>query len=284
MSEMNWNDLKFVLAIARAATLVGAAQALDVSERTVARRLRFIEERLKAQLFNRSVGKWRPTEMGAMVIESAERVETESQALEHRVSGADLRAVGRVRLTAVPVLLNRLLIPHIGALTQQHPELQLELVAEPKNLNLGLREADVALRMGRPIDETRMITRRIGRIDYAVYGKASDNPNTLNWINYEEGMRDLPQAQWITEITQKVPGTLSAISVNDTEAVLAAIRAGLGKSLLPTHVGEEIAELVRLQAKPVLSRDVWILLHPDLRHLARIRAVVNWLDEVMEKI
>ena len=278
MPDLNWNDLRYVLAVARSKTLAGAARALDVNERTVARRITQIEATLTARLFDRNAGKLLPTEIGEMAIASAERVEIESRELEHRISGADLRAAGNVRMTAVPILLNRLLIPSVGPLLDRHPELHLELIAEPRNLSLSRREADIALRMARPTDETRIVTRRLGSIDYAIYAARGTPAGHLPWINYEDGKRDLPQARWMTEQSNRHAEPQSTLAVNDTEAVLAAVRAGLGKSLLPTLLGDADEQLARQQEGICLSRDVWLMLHPDLRHLARVRVVIDWLS------
>ncbi|HKJ50793.1 MAG TPA: LysR family transcriptional regulator [Gammaproteobacteria bacterium] len=283
MPALNWNNLRYVLAAARSKTLAGAARSLDVNERTVARRIAQIETSLKARLFDRNAGKLVPTEMGELAIASAERVEIESQQLEHRVAGADLRAAGVVRMTAVPVLINRLLIPSIGSLIDRHPDLELELIAEPRNLSLSKREADIALRMARPTDETRVVARRLGRIDYVVFAAARRRPGNLPWINYDDGLRDLPQARWMAEQSSAEPASQATLAVNDTEAILAAVRAGLGKSLLPVFLGDSDPELVRLQESVCLSREVWLMIHPDLRHLARIRAVIDWLDVLFKR-
>ncbi len=280
MSRINWNDLRYVLAVARSKSLAGAARKLDVNERTVSRRIAQIEHQLKAQLFDRNAGKLMPTEIGELAIDSAERVECESRDLEQRISGADLRAAGVVRLTAVPILINRLLIPSIARLIHRHPHLELELIAEPRNLSLSKREADIALRMARPTDEVRVIARRLGQIDYAVFAARSEDFEALPWINYEEGMRDLPQAHWMSEQTSSLAESPAAIAVNDTEAILAAVKAGLGKSLLPVQIGDSETGLQRLQESTCLSREVWLMVHPDLRHLARIRAVIDWLGEL----
>jgi DNA-binding transcriptional LysR family regulator len=75
-----------------------------------------------------------------------------------------------------------------------------------------------------------------------------------------------------------------AIIVNDSELALNAVRAGLGRSLLPCRIGDNVPELSRLSgAKPVLSREMWLIVHPDLKHLARIRAVIAWIERLMSE-
>lgn len=284
MPDFNWNDLKYVLAVSRVKSFAMAAQKLGVNERTVARRIREAESRLNAQLFEKNRGVYKASKTGQKVIAYAERIETETLALANEVTGANQLVAGNVRLTAVPVILNRILIPAASRLSSRYPELELVMVAEPRDLSLDRREADIALRMARPTQDSSALARRIGGLDYAVYGKAGVRDVLLPWINYSEERRDLPQARWITEHLTDTGESLSPVSVNDSEAVLAALRAGLGKSLLPVTIGDSAGDLIRLRPSICLSREIWVMLHPDLRHLARIRVVLEWLDDIFRRI
>ena len=133
------------------------------------------------------------------MVAGAERVEREVQAVEAAVSGADKLAAGLVRVTSVPLLVNRVLVPALPPLLAGHRQLRVELIAEPRDLSLTRREADIALRLARPRRELRAIARRIGRLDYAVYGPPARLPESLPWITYEDAMADLPQWRWIAE-------------------------------------------------------------------------------------
>ncbi len=278
---MNWNDLRYVLAIARAGTLAGAARRLRVNQTTAARRLAAAEAALGARLFDRKEGALLPTAAGKAAISRAADMEQAVEALEGGVSDSDAVPAGAVRLTAVPVLANRLLIPALPELYSAHPRLEIELIAEPRNLSLTRREADVALRLARPTAGTAL-ARRIGRLDYAVYGPRRAGAESLPWITYEEGQADLPQARWIAAAAGEEGGS-SRLMVNDAEAILEALRAGLGKSLLPCFAAERERQLKRLSgAAPVLSREIWLLVHRELRPQARIAAVIAWLERVVE--
>ena len=197
MPELDWSDLAFVLAVSRARTLASAARRLDVDERTVARRVARAERQLRARLFDRKAGKLALTEAGSEVVMQAERMELAAQSLEQKVAGADRRLAGRVRLTAVPILINRVLIPASTGLLERHPGLELEMIADARDLTLAGREVDIALRLARPMRESHMLTRRIGLVDYSVYAASGSNARDLRWITYEDSMRDLPQAKWI---------------------------------------------------------------------------------------
>jgi DNA-binding transcriptional LysR family regulator len=275
MQTMDWGDLRYLLAIARAGTLSGAARRLEVNQTTVSRRLAAAETALASRLFDRVDGKFVPTEMGAVAISRAAQVEEQVQALESGIEGDDA-AAGPVRLTTVPILINRLIVPALPAFCAAYPLIKLELIAEPRNVDLTRREADIALRLSQPERGGTALTRRIGRLDYAVYGRRG-SVSDLPWINYEESLRHLPQVRWVAAATK---GNPTALLVNDAEGILHGIQAGLGKSLLPCRIAGLEPLLERLGPGVALSRDVWLLTHRDLRRQHRIDAVVSWLQSL----
>jgi DNA-binding transcriptional LysR family regulator len=123
------------------------------------------------------------------------------------------------------------------------------------------------------------VARRIGRLGYAVYGLRNTDADALPWITYEAGLDELPQAKWIAAATR---GSTAALMAGDAETILAAVLAGVGKSLLPCAVAEREPGLRRLGgASPVLSRELWLLVHADLRRLARIETVIAWIERTV---
>ena len=283
MQDVNWNDLRYVLAIARHKSLAAAARALAVNETTVARRISQVEQQLSAQIFERVNGLLIPTAAGDTVIIAAENIERQTQQMQNSVAGADYRAAGTVRLTAVPLLINHILVPSLHQLCVQHPQLSLELIAEPRDLSLSKRESDIAIRLARPSKELSLLTRRIGKLDYAVYHGSTVDPEQVPWISYDDGMRDLPQVQWIQ---QQVGGdtSITPVLANDAEVILACVKAGLGKSLLPTVVGDSDSNLVRTQEAVPVSREIWMLVHPQLRRLTRVKVVIDWLNDIISDL
>jgi DNA-binding transcriptional LysR family regulator len=275
MQAMEWSDLRYLLAVARAGTLAAAARRLGVNQTTVARRLLAAERALRTRLFERKDGVLYPTKAGEAAIARAGQVEQEVLALERGIGGADAVAAGSVRVTAVPILANRLLIPALPGLLRRYPQLRVELVAESRNLSLTRREADIALRLARP-ESGNALMRRIGRLDYAVYGPRG-RTGDLAWITYEEGSSHLPQARFIAAQEEEI----APLAVNDAEALVEAVRAGLGKSLVPCFVGDRAPGLQRLSRGVAFARDIWLLVHRDLRTQARIAAVIDWLMELM---
>ncbi len=284
MQELNWSSLKYVLAVARSKSLAEAARKLTVNETTVSRRIAQIEKQLNARVFERLRGVLVPTVTGEAVIQSAERIENETQHLLNTVSGADQLVAGKVRLTAVPIMLNHVLVPRLPMLVDHHPELQVEMVADSRDLSLINRQADIAVRLARPTKENRALARRVGQFDYAPYVRSDQLEHRSNWITFEDSMNYLPQSQWITNHTKRSDQNSALIRVNDGETILACVKAGLGKSLLPTVIGDADSELERLGVGIALSREVWLMSHPDLRQLARIKQVINWVETVINEM
>jgi DNA-binding transcriptional LysR family regulator len=252
--------------------------------------LRAIETALGVRLFERSAdGDMRLTQAGEIAAKRADAVEAEIGGLRAAMQGVDASASGTVRVTAVPILINRILVPAVAELMAQHSQLRVELIAESRDLNLTRREADIALRLARPTDDAgnSVLSRRIGTLTYAVYvGRhVRADAAKLPWLTYEDGMAHLPQARWIAKVAGK-DGGYSAVAVNDAEAILQAVQAGLGRSLLPCIVADLISGLVRVSVDEAAlpEREIWLLTHPDLRHLARIAAVLAWIETSIRKL
>ncbi|MFA5950935.1 MAG: LysR family transcriptional regulator [Hyphomicrobium sp.] len=282
MQGINWNDFRYVLAVARTRAIAPAARVLGVNETTVSRRIANAEAHLGSMLFERVDGSMRPTRAGRIVVERAERMEAEVGKLKGAAIDANGVVEGNVRVTSIPLLINHLLLPAVRRLQKHHPHLQLELVAEPRNLSLMQREADIALRSARPEREQRVIARRIGQLGYAAYGPRRQKSEALSWITYDRGMAKLPHVVWLDRAIRKQENGRSALTVNDSEVALHAIRAGAGKSLLPCCIGDASPDLIRLSGpSPVLHRELWLLIHPDAKDLARIRTTVDWIEMVV---
>jgi DNA-binding transcriptional LysR family regulator len=270
---MDWDGLRYVLALGRAGSLARAARTLAVDETTVARRIKAVERNLGAPLFRREDRGWRPTELGLEAISRAARIE----ALADEVQPAETMAIaGLVRITGVPILINRIVLPAVGALLAQHPALRIEFVAEPRNLSLTRREADIALRMALPEQDRAAIARRLARLDYAEYGLVGEVSEALPWIGYGTGTSHLPPARAI----RAQAAESHRLAVNDAESLIAALLAGLGRSLLPCRVGDGIVGL-RRYGVPTLARDLWLLTPADTRTEARIDAIIRWLEDLL---
>jgi DNA-binding transcriptional LysR family regulator len=287
--KINWNDLRYILAVGRNGSLSGAARALGVNETTVARRIAAVEETLGVQLFDKvQIGRLPPTRAGEIVVGHADLIERQVIELSNEVAGGDAAVAGNVRLTAVPILVNRVLVPASGGLLDRYPQLSVEIVADFRDLSLTKREADIALRFAAPnrAAGNAVLARKIGVLEFAVYATAAldaDAAQRLPWIAYEPAMAHLPQARWIADEIDSGSGPPAGIALNDAEGILRAVQAGLGRSLLPCMVADSVPELRRLPGgcgEQRYLRELWVLAHPERRSLARIDAVMAWLEQV----
>jgi DNA-binding transcriptional LysR family regulator len=287
--RINWNDLRYVLAVGRAGTLAGAARTLGVNETTVGRRIAALEETFGVHLFSKVLGgKLPPTKAGAKAISQAEQIEQRVLGLHNEIAGGNNEVAGTVRLTAVPILVNRLLVPASRGLLDRCPQLHVEIVADFRDLSLVKREADIAVRLAAPKKGTgnAVLARKIGQLTYDAYAASSlddQSASRLPWITYESTMGHIPQAKWLSEEIERGSESAAGFSFNDAEGLMHAVRAGLGKSLLPCMVADADPQLRRVagfSGDKSHCREVWVLTHPDQRPLARVDTVIDWLESI----
>lgn len=282
MQQRNWTDLSYLVALARAGRLALASERLKVDATTISRRIAALERALGARLFEREKGSFSLTAAGQKVALRAERIEFEIDEIKREVAGIDAEVSGLVRVTAPPWMVSHVLLPSLSKLQEKHNDLTLELVAEARNLDVARRDADIAVRMSRPVKELRAVARRLTTLDFAIYGPAGADPRRLRWISFESNMSGLPQSGWIADAMRNEKAVQPALLVNDAGIALDATAAGIGKTILPCVLGDRVPGVVRLSGRrPILSRDVWLMTHPELKNLSRIRVVHEWLESVI---
>jgi DNA-binding transcriptional LysR family regulator len=285
---MDWDDIHTFLAIARARTLSGAARALGLGQSTLSRRLEALEQRAGARLLQRTPHGYDLTALGEAVLANAERMEMEAIAVERAVQGRDVALSGVIRVTTVDTIANWLLPPAIAALQARYPAICVEVLPETRSFSLSKREADLAIRMAR-FEGNELISRRIAYLGHALYASpaylaAHPMPLGSGEIGAEghaivtvlEDQTHLPEARWLVE---QVPHARVALRSNSRDVQLGAARAGLGVVCLSRYLADREPGLVRLAASgPAPRREVWLGVHADLRHMPRIRAMIDALD------
>jgi DNA-binding transcriptional LysR family regulator len=281
--RMEWDDLKTFLAIARHGTLSAAARALGVTQPTMGRRLHAMEERTGARLLQRLPGRFALTPLGESVLGNAERIEAEALSAERTITGRDVALAGVVRLTTVDTLAARIVTPALIALQQTHPGIVVELVPDTRALSLSKREADIALRMTR-FEGNEIVARRVGAVAIGLYAARSycdqSRESCDRLITVLEDQSHLPEAKWLAEL---FPDAAIAFRTNSREAqIWAAINAG-GIAALARYRADAEPGLVKLKTEvPDLVRDVWMGVHSDMRHMPRIRTVMNAVVDALQ--
>ena len=282
-SPDNWDDLRVFLAVARAGSLSGAARSLGVNHSTVFRRIGAFERALEVRLFDRLPGGYVLTAAGDEMRESALRVEAEIAALGRKVVGQDLRLSGTVRIATIDMLAVWLLPRHLAAFRAAYPGIELEVAVSNAAVNLSRHEADVALRVGNQPPET-LVGRRVGRLVFASYGPigVTDRDKDIplaerDWIGFESDHEALA-----SRFARFLPKVRPVFRVNSVAAAVAAAKAGIGLAPLPCGIADLEPDLVRIAQLPdAFSLDLWLLTHEDLRHTARIHALLDFLAEAL---
>lgn len=285
---MDANDLALVLALARERTLAAAAEKLGVDLSTVFRRLNALEARLQVRLFDRSARGYQPTPAGERAAVAAERVETELLALDREITGRDQQLSGVVRVTASETFSYAVLPSLFARFQAVHPLIRVVLSIDNRVMDLSRREADVALRVRRPVDPD-LFGRKLTDVAWAFYGRRDgaatlrragrqynfDKHSVLGW---EEPARIIA-SQWIAA---NVPPERINFRSNSLVNQLMAARAGLGIALLPCYLGDRDDGVRRISgALTDLSSELWIVTHQDLKNTARIRAFLGVIGDAV---
>lgn len=275
---MNWDDLRFLVVLAREQTLAAASRRLGVDQTTVARRLRSLEESLGAVLFERTEGRWRLTPFGRRAVERAEGIE-ESVAGILRAAEAEAATVsGIVRITSTPAIHSEYLVHRLPELYGRHPELVIDLVDSDANLNIARREADVAIRAARP-ESGDFVIRKLAVMAFAIYESARPDalPREGDWVAYEEDLAHVPEMRWLES---HMRGGRVRLRDSGTRTLCGAVASGIGRGVLPCIIGDAHPGLRRSPpGDAVLTRDLWLLTHRDARESPRIAVLADWLVE-----
>ena len=289
----DWNELRLVLAVARAKSLTGAAKSLAIDHSTAFRRLQAIETRLGLPLFERLPGGlYEPTATGERMAAAAERMEDEALALARDIAGRDHRLSGHLRVTSSETLAYRVLTRHIAAFRREHTGVVVELTIDNRVLSLSRRKADVALRPMRP-SEGDLWGRKLAEVGWTVYGSrdylaAADRlrgPQDLAGhplIGWEESAAGIGVVEWLAEAA---PTQAFVYRSNSLVNQLIAARAGIGLAVLPCYLGDPEPGVARAIPKPVpeLARELWIVTHSDLKRTARVRAFFDSVGHAIEQ-
>jgi DNA-binding transcriptional LysR family regulator len=274
---MDWDDVRYFLALARDGSARGAGATLGVSHTTVARRVDALEDRLAVRLFDRTPDGYVLTQAGQDTIGRAERVEGEMASLERALLGQDDKLEGLIRITCPDGQLSDLVITGLAEFCLQHPDIALEVTPSYRPFDLSKREADIAIRVMRvgksPPDH--LLGRKVATIYYANYvAKAhaarldpEEVGNATGWLGW--GPRDADEL-WVSNSSYPSVPVWGALLGTDLQ--LQAARAGLGIACVPCYAADRDPSLQRLKKDDRAAFfDVWMLSHPDLRDNARLR-------------
>ena len=281
---MEWSDVRIFLAVVRGGSFGEAARTLGVSHPTVGRRIKALEDGAEQALFRRTREGLVLTDAGDTVLALAESMEDAALAMERRLAGNHERLEGLLRISAAEWFAGHVLPPVLAELTHRHPAVVPEVIASYHLLNLARREADVAFRIV-PFSEPDIVQRRLVTIAYGLYGTADtaaalrEDPASVGLILMNTAQSHFPDVAWLLDSFPQSRRVFTSTS----RAVHAQMCVrGMGIAVLPRPLGDATAGLQRIDMpdQPP-ARDVWVGYHQDLRHMDRLRALLDLADAML---
>ncbi|GIL39332.1 LysR family transcriptional regulator [Roseiterribacter gracilis] len=272
MQRLDWDDLRYALAVAEQGSLAAAARVLGVNHTTVLRRVTAFEETLGVRLFDRQPSGYVPTEAGEALLDKARRMDGLAAEFERAVLGADLRIAGPLRITTTDTLAASVLPEILVAFAASHPDVQVELSTSNQFANLSKRDADLAIRPASQAPDS-LVGRKVATIAFAVYGA----DETAGWIAPDDSLSNTTVARWLRETRADAPIVAKADSLLTMRDLAAA---GLGRAALPCFLGDRSNGLRRLH-KIEPTNELWLLTHEDLRTTARVATAMTFFGTAL---
>jgi DNA-binding transcriptional LysR family regulator len=253
---VDWDDIQYFVAVAQEGSISGAARALEVNHSTVSRRIRGFEESLGVRLFDRLNEGYALTSAGEEMMPRAQAIAEQVSAISHEVLGRDGTLNGELHVTTADAMATSFVMPHVVRFAEEYPDVDLHLNVSNTYLNLGQREADVAIRASNSPPEN-LIGVKLARLAFAMYGS-------------KRYLARLRKSKCPPRLIEPVGGMLH---LDEANLSLAALRQGAGVALMPCFMGD-IDRSLRRYREPdeEVSLELWLLTHPDLRTTVRVRA------------
>lgn len=297
MKDLDWDDLRFFLAVSAAGSLSAAARELNVNTTTVLRRIGNLEDALEARLFERLRSGYTLTQDGTRLLQSLEPVDNALSSLQRDFQAASSAFRGLVRLSASEVIASALVSPALPPFFDAHPDIALDVIADPsltsqnaapRLLNV-LRDIDIALRLERPT-QGDMLVRKLCDVAYGLYGTAAyideNGPVAANGdlsghkiIGFSEEDRPVGPVWWLSRAEKSASVVMRSSSV---AARLGAVENGAAIAALPCFVAAERADLQLLLGPDLVGTlELWLLTRGDLARLSHVRAVMDFLVDMV---
>ena len=277
---MNWDDLRYFLALARKGTVSGAGKDLSVKHTTVARRIKALEQTLGTRLFDRLPNGYAMTQPGEKLYEHALVMEEQALELNREIVGLDTQLQGTLKLTAAHDVLTRLIIPHLGLFKRAYPKIDLQLSSSTDLANIGTKEADIALRLT-PNPPDYLIGKKVLPLGMGLYASSKYLKKNLKIDQLILWSLTDKKSEWVT---QHFPQANINLLVNDVTTMTACAVQNMGIARLPCYIADTYPTLRRLPLKIKPSTwGVWVLSHVDMRETARVRACREFLINIIEQ-
>ena len=291
VADINWDDLRYFLTVARMQTASAAAKRLGVDHTTVARRVRELEASLNTVLFEKSrASGFGLTTEGQRLLTYADAVETTVQSASEQFTGGAYSLSGHVRVGSTEGFGSFFLAPQLARFAQAHPDITLDLLPVPHFVSLSKREADVAILLERP-ERGQYIHTKLCDYRLRLYGTAeylrnhpvmekSEELRGHAFINY---VSDLVFSPELLYLDRAIPGATASFCTTSIVAQYHAVLLGTGLAILPCFMAELDESLIAVLPNEIaITRHFWLCCREDLRKLRRVSVLWNYLREVAE--
>ena len=287
---MDWDKLKIFHTVAEASSFTKASTILNLSQSAISRQIQALESDLKVQLFERHARGLVLTENGEYLFKSAHEVITKLKDVESNLSGHRDKLNGKLTVTTVVSFGTTWLTPRIKEFMDLHPEIEIELIFDDKELDLSTRQADVAIRMRRP-KQLNLIQKKFVDFNYHIYGsneylEKNGYPKTLKdldkhkFITYGKGAPSpVYNPDWVLKVgTKEGTKRKSAMRVNSVYGLLLAVQSGVGLAALPDYITHNIPNLTKvLPSEPGKPTETYFVYPSSLKNNARLIAFRNFI-------
>jgi DNA-binding transcriptional LysR family regulator len=279
-------DLEFVLAMARTGTLALAGERLGLDSSTVFRAIVRIERGLAQPLFQRARTGYQPTELALALVEQAEQVEAAMELARSATQATPGQVSGTVRITTTDTILHGLVAPALKALRGAHPLLAYELQTGNELASLARRDADIAVRATKRPPQ-HLVGKQLGVIRVALYTAAKGGvkryadveAGKAAWIAPDDALPEHPSVLWRK---RHFPKVAPHYRVNSILTVAEMVAMGLGVGILPVFLARQRRDLVPLTEElEEAETQLWLLTHPESRHLRRVSTVYGHLLQAL---
>ncbi len=286
MHKINWQDLHYILVVARHGSVSAAARTLGVNHSTVLRRINALEERQGLRLFDRLRSGYVLSQEGERILETAQSIEETVTGLERRIAGTELQLDGTIRVTTTDSVYASVCGEHIAAFQKMYPNISIELSVTSSILSLSRRDADVAIRPSR-FEPERLTGERICDFQFALYAGAaywaanSEKPMAEQlWLGPDERLTGSPAGRWLRA---EVPNAKVVLVADSFIALADAARRNLGMVLLPCAQGDTMPDLLRI-GPPLADykTGLWVLTHRDLLGALRINTFYDFIIKALK--
>ena len=289
MNTLNWDGFRYFLAVAESGSLSGAARLLGSNQPTVGRYIDALETELGVSLLQRSVKGVSLTQEGQMIYEQSKAIHHSVIKIQRLSQEGKEEVSGTVRLSLPEGLAHEILIPALNNFYQQYPNVNLELNVSSAAANLARGEADIAVRLFRP-EQDDLVVKFLGEMKMAVYASRDYRKNyglpanlkqldQHRIISYGKQLFALDENQWLLKHGDE---SLCVLHSDSTLARLNATLSGVGLSIQPEVIAEKHSELISVFSESELpSHNAWLVYHKDLRQVARIRAVNDFISSCL---